>query len=137
MTIHLFSILLVQSGLWGKLEPIPAGIGQKVGYTLNRSSICHRANTEKKQPFTPMGNLEEPLNLIHRSLDWGRKPQHLEAMYGGMEENMQILCRKAPVDQGITLETSMPPSLLFKNKTNLPPSSSFCSWNSFLAPPSK
>lgn len=44
----------------GKLKPIPADSGHKVGYTLDRVAIHYRADTIGEQlitlSFTPLGN---------------------------------------------------------------------------------
>lgn len=49
-------------------------IGQKAGYTLDKSPVCHRHNMEKKNSHLHShSHIESPFNLTSKSLDCGRK----------------------------------------------------------------
>lgn len=68
------------------LEPRPVVKGQEVGHTLDRSLVCHRANTKTDNNSTShthtYSHLDWSSHLTSMSLDWketkvpGRKPTH-------------------------------------------------------------
>jgi len=84
-SIHFLYPLNLSVGSWGGLEPIPAAIGREAGYTLDRSSVHHRATQRQTRQttthmltLTPKDNSETPINLTCMFLDGGRKPEYPE-----------------------------------------------------------
>jgi len=69
-------------------QPIPAVIGRKVGYTLDRLPVHHRA-TQRQTRHTihahtlslTKEDLVSPINLTCMFLDGGGKPEYLEATH--------------------------------------------------------
>ena len=55
-----------------------------------------RNNPGQWKAFTPMGDLQSPINLTCMFLIGGRKPENPEGTYTEERENMQTPHRKAP-----------------------------------------
>ncbi|KAF4079466.1 hypothetical protein AMELA_G00178390 [Ameiurus melas] len=78
--IHPSSIPLILFRVTGNLEPIPASIKHRAGYTLDRVPIHRRAqsHTHSHTHSYTTDTLDMPISLPCMSLDWGRKPEYSE-----------------------------------------------------------
>lgn len=92
----MFSSAYPVHGMWGGLDPVPAVIGWEVESTKDRAPVSRLTQGDRlpfRLTFTPMSNLDLPVNLASMSWDCGIEPELLERTHIGTGRTLH---RKGP-----------------------------------------
>ncbi len=76
-----------RGGCWSRSQ---LSLGERRGTPWTGRQSVAGPTYRDRQPFTPTGNLESPVNLTCMSLDCGRKPGYLERAHAGTRRTCKL-----------------------------------------------